>query len=83
MIDNEAKIILMSHLGRPKGEANEKFTLAKVGDKLSELLDKDVKFLKDDRVYSEEVKEQVFAMKDRDIVLLENTRFRPEEEKNG
>lgn len=82
LLENNAKIILLSHLGRPKGKANKEFSLDKVAIKLSELLNKEVKFLQSDNVYDENVKENVLAMNDGDIVLLENTRFRAEEEKN-
>lgn len=80
--ENGAKIILMSHLGRPKGKANKDFTLEPVAKRLGELLGEDVSFLQDDRVYSESVKEAVLNLNDGHIALLENTRFRPEEEKN-
>lgn len=82
LIDNKARVILMSHLGRPKGEANLKYSLAPVAKRLSELLNKEVVFAKDDRVVSDDVKKVVSNMKDGDVVLLENTRFRKEEEKN-
>ena len=82
LIDNKARVILMSHLGRPKGEANPKYSLAPVAKRLSELLNKEVVFAKDDRVVSDDVKKVVSNMKDGDVVLLENTRFRKEEEKN-
>lgn len=82
LMDNKAKVILMSHLGRPKGEPNPKFSLEPVAKRLSELLDKEVVFAKDDKVVSDSVKEIVSNMKDGDVVLLENTRFRKEEEKN-
>lgn len=82
LIENGAKIILMSHLGRPKGEANPKYSLAPVAERLSELLNKEVTFAKDDRVVSDNVKGIVSKMKDGDVILLENTRFRKEEEKN-
>ncbi len=82
LIENGAKVILMSHLGRPKGEANPKYSLAPVAKKLSELLNKDVIFAKDDKVVSDNVKEIVANIKEGDVVLLENTRFRKEEEKN-
>ena len=83
LIENKARVILMSHLGRPKGEPNPKFTLEPVAKRLSELLGKQVVFAKDDNVVSEKVKETISKMKDGDVVLLENTRFRKEEEKNG
>ncbi|MFS8541224.1 MAG: phosphoglycerate kinase [Tissierellales bacterium] len=82
LIENGAKVILMSHLGRPKGEPNPKLSLAPVAKRLSELLGKEVIFAKDDRVVSDEVKEIVSDMKEKDVVLLENTRFRKEETKN-
>lgn len=83
LIENNAKVILMSHLGRPKGEANPKFSLAPVAKRLSELLNKEVIFAQDDNVVSDKVLEIVSNMKEKDIVLLENTRFRKEETKNG
>ena len=83
LLEHDAKIILMSHLGRPKGEANHKYSLKAVGERLTELLGKEVKFLQDDNVVSENVKDYVDSMKDTDIALLENTRFRIEETKNG
>ena len=82
LIENGAKVILMSHLGRPKGEPNPKFSLEPVAKRLSELLEKQVVFAKDDNVVSDNVKDIVSKMKDGDVVLLENTRFRKEEEKN-
>jgi phosphoglycerate kinase len=82
LIENGAKVILMSHLGRPKGEPNPKLSLAPVAKRLSELLGKEVIFAKDDRVVSDEVKEIVSDMKEKDVVLLENTRYRKEETKN-
>ncbi len=82
LMENGAKVILMSHLGRPKGEANPKFSLASVAKRLSELLNKEVIFAKDDKVVSDQVKEIVENMKETDVVLLENTRFRKEETKN-
>ena len=82
LIENKAKVILMSHLGRPKGEANPKFSLEPVSKRLSELLNTDVVFAQDDKVVSENVQEIVSKMADGDVVLLENTRFRREEEKN-
>lgn len=83
LLKEDAKVILMSHLGRPNGEPNHKYSLKAVAERLSELLAKDVKFLQDDNVVSEKVKEDVASMKNSDIVLLENTRFRKEETKNG
>jgi phosphoglycerate kinase len=83
LIDNDAKIILLSHLGRPKGEPNPKYSLAPVAKRLSELVRKNVIFAQDDKVVSDKVKNIVSEMKNGDIVLLENTRYRKEEEKNG
>ncbi|MCF6466645.1 phosphoglycerate kinase [Clostridium sp. Cult2] len=82
LIENNAKVILMSHLGRPKGEPNPKYSLAPVAQRLSVLLNKEVVFARDDRVVSNDVKKIVSKMKNGDVVLLENTRFRKEEEKN-
>ncbi|WIV13934.1 phosphoglycerate kinase [Proteiniborus sp. MB09-C3] len=83
IINNGGKAIVMSHLGRPKGEPNPKYTLEPVAKRLGELLNKEVIFAKDDMVAGETAKEIVNNMKDSDVVLLENTRFRKEEEKNG
>lgn len=83
LIDQGAKVILMSHLGRPKGEPKPEFSLCAVAKRLSELLGKEVKFIDDPKVVSEEVREQVDQMKDGDVALLQNTRYRKEEEKNG
>lgn len=83
IINNGGKAIVMSHLGRPKGEPNPKYTLEPVAKRLSELLNKEVKFAKDDLVAGDIAKEIVNNMKDSEVVLLENTRFRKEEEKNG
>ena len=83
LIEKGAKVILMSHLGRPKGEANPEYSLAPVAKRLSELLNKDVVFAADDNVVSDKVRETINNMKNGDVVLLENTRFRKEEEKNG
>lgn len=83
LVEKGAKVILMSHLGRPKGEANKKYSLKEVANRLTELLNKEVIFAEDDLVVSDDVKKQVDAMKDGDVLLLENTRFRKEEEKNG
>lgn len=83
IINNGGKAIVMSHFGRPKGEPNPKYTLEPIAKRLSELLNKEVIFAKDDMVAGEKAKEIVANMKDSDVVLLENTRFRKEEEKNG
>ncbi len=83
LIEKGAKVILMSHLGRPKGEANPKYSLEPVAKRLTQLLNKEVVFAADDNVVSESVKSITDNMKDGDIVLLQNTRYRKEEEKNG
>ncbi|SFA68738.1 phosphoglycerate kinase [Acetitomaculum ruminis DSM 5522] len=78
-----AKLILCSHLGKPKGEPKPELSLAPVAKKLSELLGKDVVFAADNEVVGANAKKAVEEMKDGDIVLLENTRYRAEETKNG
>lgn len=80
LLDNNAKVILCSHLGRPKGEFNLKYSLKPVAEELSKLLNKDVKLAKD--VIGENAKELTDNMKEGDIVLLENVRFHKEEEQN-
>ena len=82
LINDGGKVILCSHLGKPKGTPKPELSLAPVARKLSELLGKEVVFAKDDNVVGENAKAAVAAMKDGDVILLENTRFRPEEEKN-
>ncbi|MDF1616245.1 phosphoglycerate kinase [Petrocella sp. FN5] len=82
LISSGAKVILCSHLGKPKGP-DAKFSLAPVAIKLSEMLGKEVVFAADDEVVGPKAKATVEAMKDGDVVLLENTRFRAEESKNG
>lgn len=81
LIENGAKLILTSHLGKAKGP-DKKYTLQPVATRLSEMLGKEVVFAADDSVVGENAKAAVAVMKDGDVVLLENTRFRPEEEKN-
>ncbi len=76
------KLILCSHLGKPKNGPEEKFSLAPVAVRLSELLGKEVVFANDDEVVGENAKKAVAEMKDGDVVLLQNTRFRKEETKN-
>jgi len=80
LLDHNAKVILCSHLGRPKGEFNLKYSLKPVAEELSKLLNKDVKLAKD--VIGESAKELTSNMKEGDIVLLENVRFHKEEEQN-
>lgn len=83
LVAEGAKVILCSHLGKPKGEAVPSLSLAPVAVRLSELLGLEVKFAADAEVVGENAKAAVAAMKDGDIVLLENTRYRKEETKNG
>lgn len=82
LINDGGQIILCSHLGKPKNGAEEKFSLAPVAKRLSEVLGKEVVFANDDEVVGENAKAAVAAMKDGDVVLLQNTRFRKEETKN-
>ena len=76
------RVILCSHLGKPKGEPKPELSLAPVAVRLSELLGKEVKFAADPEVVGPNAKAAVAAMQDGDIILLENTRYRKEEEKN-
>ena len=80
LIENGAKVILCSHMGRPKGEFNMKYSLAPVAKRLSEKLGKDVVLAAD--VIGDSAKSLTANMKDGDVVLLENVRFHKEEEKN-
>ncbi|MDD4112949.1 MAG: phosphoglycerate kinase [Herbinix sp.] len=82
LINDGGKVILCSHLGKPKGTPKPELSLTPVAERLSELLGKDVVFAKDDNVVGENAKAAVAAMKDGDVVLLENTRYREEETKN-
>ncbi len=80
LIDHNAKVILCSHLGRPKGEANPKYSLKPVAEELSKLLGKEVKLAKD--VIGEDAQKLTSEIKEGEVVLLENVRFHKEEEKN-
>ena len=80
LLDNNAKVILCSHLGRPKGEFKKEFSLKPIADELSKLLGKEVKLAKD--VIGESAKELTSNMKDGEVVLLENVRFHREETDN-
>ena len=82
LIADGGKVILCSHLGKPKNGPEEKFSLAPVAVRLSELLGQPVVFANDDEVVGENAKKAVAEMKDGDVVLLQNTRFRKEETKN-
>ena len=76
LVGDGAKVILCSHMGKPKGEPKPELSLAPVAKRLSELLGKDVVFAKDDTVVGENAKAAVAKMQDGDVVLLENTRYR-------
>lgn len=80
LLDNNAKVILCSHLGRPKGEVNPKYSLKPVAEELSKLLERQVSLAKD--VIGEDAERLTSNMKAGEVVLLENVRFHAEEEKN-
>lgn len=82
LLDEGAKVILCSHMGKPKGEVKPELSLAPVAVRLSEKLGVNVLFAKDDNVVGENAKKAVAEMKDGEVILLENTRFRKEETKN-
>ena len=83
LLEQGAKVILCSHLGKPKGEPKPELSLAPVAKRLTELLGQEVKFAADPEVVGPNAKAAVEAMNDGDVVLLENTRYRAEETKNG
>ncbi len=83
LIADGGKVILCSHMGKPKGEPKPELSLAPVAARLSELLGQEVKFAADATVVGENAKAAVAAMNDGEVVLLENTRYRAEETKNG
>ena len=83
LIADGGNVILCSHLGKPKGEPKPELSLAPVAVRLSELLGQEVKFAADPEVVGPNAKAAVEAMKDGEVVLLENTRYRAEETKNG
>ena len=83
LISDGGKVILCSHLGKPKGEPKPELSLAPVAKRLTELLGQEVKFAADAEVVGENAKAAVSAMNNGDVVLLENTRYRAEETKNG
>ena len=83
LIADGGKVILCSHLGKPKGEPKPELSLAPVAVRLSELLGQEVKFAADPEVVGPNAKAAVEAMQDGDVILLENTRYRAEETKNG
>lgn len=80
LLEHGAKVVLASHLGRPKGEFNPKYSLAPVAKRLSELLGKEVKIAKD--VIGDDAKSLAAGLKDGEAILLENVRYHKEEEKN-
>ncbi len=83
LVNDGGQVILCSHLGKPKGEPKPELSLAPVAEALSKKLGKEVVFAADDNVVGENAKAAVAAMKDGDVVLLQNTRYRAEETKNG
>lgn len=83
LVADGGKVILCSHLGKPKGEPKPELSLAPVAARLTELLGQEVKFAADANVVGENAKAAVAAMNDGDVILLENTRYRAEETKNG
>ena len=83
LIADGGKVILCSHLGKPKGEPKPELSLAPVAVRLSELLGQEVKFAADDNLVGDNAKAAVAAMKDGEVVLLQNTRYRAEETKNA
>jgi len=82
ILDKGGAVILMSHLGRPNGEPNPKYSLAPVAKRISELIEREVKFAVDDLVVGDITKELASELKQGEILLLENVRYRKEEEKN-
>lgn len=83
LVADGGKVILCSHLGKPKGEPKPELSLAPVAKRLTELLGQEVKFAADANVVGDNAKAAVAAMQEGDIILLENTRYRAEETKNG
>ena len=83
LVADGGKVILCSHLGKPKGEPKPELSLAPVAARLSELLGQEVKFAADAEVVGPNAKAAAEAMKDGEVILLENTRYRAEETKNG
>lgn len=83
LVEQGAKVILMSHMGRPDGEPNMKYTLKPVADRLTELLGQEVLFVSSPVVVDEDVKAAAAGLAEGSVMLLENVRFRKEETKNG
>ena len=82
LIEAGAKVVLMSHLGRPKGEPKKEFSLSVVADRLSEYINKKVKFVASDVVVDDSVVSSAKSLNPGDVMLIENVRYRAEEEKN-
>lgn len=82
ILEQGGSVILMSHLGRPKGKPDPAYTLAPVAERLSRLLGREIIFAASDKVVDEEVKAKAAALKPGEVMLLENVRYRAEEEKN-
>lgn len=82
LLENDAKVILMSHMGRPKGEAKPEFSLKPVADRLTQLLNREVIFAASDAVVDNKVKAAADELEPRQVMLLENVRYRAEETKN-
>ena len=82
LLENGASIVLMSHLGRPKGEAKPEFSLTPVAKRLTECLGREVKFVPSDVVVDDKVREAAASLKAGEVMLIENVRYRAEEEKN-
>ncbi|MCG8483265.1 MAG: phosphoglycerate kinase [Clostridia bacterium] len=83
LIDHKAKVVLMSHLGRPKGTPNPKYSLEPVAKRLSEILKKEVTFIDEDRVVNEKTREAAAGLQDGEVALLQNVRYRKEETDNN
>ncbi|SDK71567.1 phosphoglycerate kinase [Natronincola ferrireducens] len=83
LVKNNAAVILMSHLGRPKGEADPKYSLAPVAKRISELINQEIIFADDDMVVGEKTKALAKGLKAGEVMLLQNVRYRKEEEKNN
>ena len=83
LMEQGAKVILMSHMGRPDGEPNMKYTLKPVADRLTSLLNQEVLFISSPVVVDDEVKAAAEGLEEGSVMLLENVRFRKEETKNG
>lgn len=82
LLEKEAAVILMSHMGKPKGEPKPELSLAPVAERLSQLLGRDVKFISDPQVVSDKVREAAAELKPGEVMLMENTRYRKEETKS-